>query len=63
MRQHEVVDRPGFRGRQAERLARLLLPVQLHHARQAVDHHIEEAAHTETEQGSTQNKGQHMAGQ
>ncbi|MDT4830741.1 hypothetical protein FQZ97_642160 [compost metagenome] len=63
VRQDQVVDflRPVLR--QAERLAGLLPPFQFHHPRQAVDDHIEEAADQQAEQGSTENKGQRLAGQ
>jgi len=35
---------------QAQELARLRLPVALQHARQAVDHHVEETAHHRTDE-------------
>ncbi|MCY1369235.1 hypothetical protein D9M69_562630 [compost metagenome] len=50
IRQNEIEHRPLGFGRQAQRLAGLLLPVAEHHLRQAMDHHIEEAAHQQAQQ-------------
>src|SRR5690554_3680195 len=38
----------------------LPFPVPFHHARQAVNHHVEKTADDQTQQRSNENKGQHM---
>ena len=44
-------------------LACLCLPVALHHQRQAIDHHVEEATNQQAEHRGAENEGQRLAGQ
>ncbi|MNF98296.1 hypothetical protein D3C84_811510 [compost metagenome] len=48
---------------QFQHLTRLGLPVALHHDRQAVDDHVDEAADQQAQDGCAENKGQRVAGQ